>query len=264
MKRLSGVPEEQQRVVTAAHISEEQITVHLGSLRKAAYLTASVGILHASLFLIAILMLAQAPGVNASDEALTSFYSSSGERRWLLFAGLYLMPFAGIAFIWYIVALRAWSRGYIRRENVLLSNVQFVSGIIYTSLFFAAAASSSVTAASAEFSSHIDPEVARQFPQFGSALLLVFAMRMAAMFVLSTLNIMRPTRLLPKWFVIASYLVALFLLLSATLNPWWVLVLPIWIVVYCLLVIERARRIPRSGTVIEIEAAGIVILSEQA
>lgn len=257
-----GALEGQQHAVAAARIADDPITVHLGTLRKAAYLTAIVGITHAALFLIAILMLAQAPGVNASDEAITSFYSS-GERRWVLAAGLYLMPFAGIAFIWYIVALRAWSRGYVRQENVLLSNVQLVSGIIYTALFFAAAASSSVTAASAEFSSHIDPEVARQFPQFGSALLLVFAMRMAAMFVLSTLNIMRPTRLLPNWFVVVSYLVALFLLLSATLNPWWVLVLPIWIVVYCLLVILRARKIPRSGTMIEIEAAGIVILSEQ-
>ena len=59
-------------------------------------------------------------------------------------------------------------------------------------LFFAGAASSSVLAASVEFSDgDIDPVVAHQFPQFGSTLLLVFALRMAAIFVFATSTIAR-------------------------------------------------------------------------
>jgi hypothetical protein len=239
----------------------DSILVRLADLRKAAMLTALVGFAHAALFLIAILMFSQAPGTRASDAEVIDFYSSN-DRRWVLMAGLYLLPFAGIAYIWFIVALRAWARGYIRRENALLSNVQLVAGIIYTGLLFVASASSSVSATVAEFDDQIDPALARQFPQFGNALLLVFAMRMAAMFVLTTTNIMRTTGLFPKWFTIAGYLVAAFLLFSASLEAWLVVVLPLWIVAFCAIVVVRARRIPRNGSLVEIEAAGIVLIRD--
>jgi hypothetical protein len=159
--------------------------------------------------------------------------------------GLYVMPFAGIAFLWFIVALRTWISGTIRRENVLLSNVQLVSGIVYIALFFAAAGSYSVVAASVEFSdAQVHPELARQFPQFGSTLFLVFALRMAAVFVFSTSTIGRTADVLPRWFTISGYGVGLFLLLTASFYKWFVLVFPIWVLVLGVLLFLRARRIP--------------------
>ena len=125
------------------------------------------------------------------------------------------MPFAGIAFIWFVVALRMWVEGTARHVNILLSNIQLVSGILYVALFFAAAASTSVLAASVEFSDgDIDPVVAHQFPQFGNTLVLVFALRMAAMFVMTTSTIGRTSRVVPGWFAWSGYVVAAFLLLE--------------------------------------------------
>jgi hypothetical protein len=238
------------------------IIVKLAGLRKAALLTCIVGALHAVLFIAAMLILVSGPGVNASNDEIVAYYSDDSSLRWQLIAGLYLMPFAGIAFIWYIVALRAWAQGYVRRQNVLLSNVQLVSGIIYTTLFFAGAAAISVTASTAQFNDQIDPELARLFPQYGANLVLVFAMRMAAMFVLTTTNIMRASTTMPKWFAWVGYAVAIFLLLSASFNPLLIFVLPLWILAFCTLVALRARRIPRDGSLIAIEAEGIVLIPD--
>jgi hypothetical protein len=216
------------------------------SLRNAAFLTAGVGIVHALLFLLAFWLLSDLPAADATTGEIEEFYGSGESRRPVL-VGLYIMPFAAIAFVWFIVAVRMWISGQIRRENVLLSNVQLVAGILYVALFCGGAAANSVLAASVEFSDGpIDPVVAHQFPQFGSALLFVFGIRMAAMFVFTTTNITRAAGLLPRWFVLTGYLVGAFMLLSASFNPALVLVFPIWLIVLCAILFDRARRIPRS------------------
>lgn len=215
------------------------------SLRKAAMLTAAVGALHAVLFLASYWLLASRPGPSASTAEITDFYTSAASRRVML-VGLYLMPFAGIAFIWFVVALRMWVEGTARRVSILLSNIQLVAGILYVALFFAAAASTSVLAASVEFSDgDIDPVVAHQFPQFGNTLVLVFALRMAAMFVFTTSTIGRTSHVVPGWFAWSGYVVAVFLLLSASLEAWLALVFPVWLLVLSVLLLQRARAIPR-------------------
>ena len=119
-----------------------------------------------------------------------------------------------------------------------------------------------MTASTAQFSDQINPDLARLFPQYGANLVLVFAMRMASMFVLTTTNIMRTTKVMPKWFAWIGYAVAIFLLLSASFNSLLIFVLPLWILAFCTLVALRARRIPRDGSLIEIEAEGIVLIPD--
>lgn len=207
-------------------------------------LTAAVGAAHAILFLVSLWLLSSRPGPTATSEELIEFYESEGSRRVML-VGLYLMPFAGIAFIWFVVALRMWIEGTSRRVSIMLSNVQLVSGILYVALFFAAAASTSVLAASVEFSDgDIDPVVARQFPEFGNTLAIVFSLRMASMFVLATSTIGRTTKVVPPWFAWSGYAVALFLLLSASLETWLAVVFPIWLLVFSVILLQRARSIP--------------------
>jgi len=166
-----------------------------------------------------------------------------------MIVGLYLMPFAGIAFIWFVVALRMWVAATALRVNILLSNIQLVAGILYIALLFAGAASTSVLAASVEFSKgDVDPVAAYQFPQFGSTLILVFALRMAAMFVVTTSTIGRTSHVLPPWFAWSGYLVGIFLLLSASLQPWLGLVFPIWLIVLSAILLRRALSIPADLT----------------
>jgi len=136
------------------------------------------------------------------------FYATKAPRR-LVLVGLYLIPFAGIAFVWFIVALRMWISGSTRREDVLLSNIQLVSGILFVALFFAGGAAAAASAASAEFlSAPVDAVVARQLPALSNALVFVLAMRRAAMFVFATSNIGRTTGALSRWFVLLGFSVA--------------------------------------------------------
>jgi hypothetical protein len=214
------------------------------SLRTAATITAVVGAAHAALFLLAFWLLSDVPDADATNEEITEYYSSESTRRVVL-VGLYLMPFAAIAFIWFIVALRMWIEAAATRpRNVLLSNVQLVSGIIYVALVSVSAAASSVLAASVEFGDgELDPVVARQFPLYGTTLTFVFAFRMAAMFVFTTSTMGRESGILPRWFAWSGYLVGLFLLLSASFEPWFALVFPIWLLILSALLLRQARRI---------------------
>ncbi len=230
---VAGLPEHGETAVAPAR-----------SLRNAAYLTAAVGTVHALLFLLSFWLLSGRPAPDASDAEIVRYYSSESSRRSIL-VGLYIMPFSGIAFIWFIVALRMWISSSTRRVNELLSLMQLVSGIIFTTLFFGTAASISVIAASVEFSnSQIDPSLARQFPEFGASLFFVFGMRMAAMFVFTTTNIGRHAGILPRWFVITGFIVGLFLLLSATFTVWLAVVFPVWVFVLSMILFGRARKIP--------------------
>jgi hypothetical protein len=210
------------------------------SLRRTAYLTAGMGLAHALLFLLSFWLLFNLPGVRDSATGITDIY-----QRRLKLAGLYLMPFAGIAFIWFIVALRLWTSGYVQRGNDLHSNIQLISGILYVSLFFAAGAASATAAASVEFEgAALDPSIAQQFPRYASTIIFVFAVRMAAMFVFTTSNIGRSTAMLPRWFRSVGFIVGLFLLLSASFSRLLVLVFPIWVLVLCALILVRARQLP--------------------
>jgi hypothetical protein len=222
-----------------------------GALRKAAMLTAGMGILYAVLALTAIWLHQKLPGPDDSIDEVVAFYESD-ESRISVLLGLYILPFAGIAFIWFMVLLRMWITGTMRRENVLLSNIQFVAGILYLALFFGAAASNSVVAASVEFSGgDIDPEVAVLFPEYASTLLFVFGIKMAAMFVITTTSIGRGAKILPAWFVWLGYVVGAAMLLSASFHPSFSLVFPVWILALSAFLLHRARSIPKDATLPE-------------
>lgn len=215
-------------------------------LRRAATITASLGIVHAVLLLVAFVIIHRyLPDVNATESQLQAFYSGDGRRRLVLFACLYLMPFAGIAYIWFTVALRAWLQGAVKRLNRLLADVLLVCGVIYVALLFCGGAAISIVS--------IDPVIgdqqlavplARQFPHYGASLILIFALRMAAMTTFALSNIARHTTVFPRWFVYSGFGVGVALLLTASLNPLLIALFPIWLTLFCTFVILQARTRP--------------------
>jgi hypothetical protein len=206
-------------------------------------ITAALGLAHAILVLISSLLMSTVPDLREAP-TIEAFYSDVDRRR-IVLVGLYLLPFAVITFIWFEVALRMWISGTHRRANVLLSNVQLVSGIVYVTLFAEANATTGVTAAAAEYArAPLDPQVAALLPTYGDTLLFVFAIRMAAMFMFTTTSIARSADVLPRWFVVLGYVLGLLLLLSATFSTWLALVFPVWLMVLSALLFRRARAIP--------------------
>ena len=156
---------------------------------------------------------------------------------------LYLFPFAGIAFLWFIVTLRMWISFRVDRPvSMLFSNIQLFSGIVFLCLFFASAAALSVNAVGSDIGGEeVDPLLATEFPEFGNSLFFVFAIRMGAMFVFTTTNIGRGNKILPNWFAAVGLVVGLVMLLSASFHRALILVFPIWVLVLCLLILWHAR-----------------------
>ncbi|HEU4909257.1 MAG TPA: hypothetical protein VFT17_10355, partial [Propionibacteriaceae bacterium] len=65
----------------------------------------------------------------------------------------------------------------------------------------------------------------------------------AGMYALTTTTLLRQTGIMPTWLGVVSYLLAIFLLVSTTLHPVVVLLLPTWVVIVGLVVFIRAGRV---------------------
>lgn len=211
-------------------------------LRRAARFTGGSGIVFAVLSMISFLAVPR-----DDDSYFVSFFRENDSTT--QFAALYVFPFAGIAFIWFIVSLRMWIPARTpRRVNALLSNVQLVSGVVFLVLFFSAAAAlsvSSVTVGNFDGEAFTVNSVA--FPQYGNALFFIFASRMGAMFVFSTTSIAKQTEIFPTWFIYTGYVVGTFLLLSSSFNQALFFVFPLWILALGILVLVHFSHLSRHG-----------------
>lgn len=204
-----------------------------GARRDPAALLVTMGALHALLFLVSYAMLTSTPRADAPDQELIDFYQGEG-RRSMVVVGLHVMPFAGIAFLWFSMALRGWLRAGALRTKELVWGLYFASSLLYVALFFCGAAAASVAAVASEHSPGLhDPLVLRQFPRFGVTVLMVFGMRMAAMFVFMTSRLGSLAGVVPRWYAHVGLVAGIFLLLSPSTDREMVLVFPLWLLGLC-------------------------------
>ena len=189
---------------------------------------AVAGIVFAILLLAALIMLRLA----LSDESLQSLQSDAARRR-LIRISLHLVPFAGIAFLWFIGVIRD-QLGDV--EDRLFSTVFLGSGLLFLAmLFIGAVNASSMTAMLA------GPDINADLWAFGrtstQGLISVYAMRMAAVFTLSVTTAGLRTSTFPRWLVILGCLVALTLIVAAGEHKWTQLVFPIWVLVVSVVIL---------------------------
>jgi hypothetical protein len=150
-----------------------------------------------------------------------------------------IMPFAGIAFLWFIGVVRD---GFGRFEDKFFSTVFIGAGLTFLAMMFVAAG----VGAGLEASNGLVGDVSAhtEVATFGQMVLLAiaktYALRMAAVFMISLATIWLKTGLMPRWLVIVTYLVALGLLLGSDINMWLTLTFPIWVLVVSLLLLVRA------------------------
>jgi hypothetical protein len=206
-------------------------TPRLHEFQHAARLTGLVGIAFSVLFVLSLIALSQAPRFDATDEQVLAYYQTN-RPDFVQIGGLYLLPLAAIAFLWFVAALHSWVELSGRPTDRLMSTVQMLGGVSFVTLALAAAACATVASFSAE-QYVITPDLARQFPLFGRTLLVVFGMRMAALFVMSTAKLGSGSGLFPKWFLGLSIVVALILFASASVNVWLTLIFPFWVTTLC-------------------------------
>lgn len=212
------------------------------ALQRAKKMTCGLGLAFCILFMAALLSFTPMPKLEANDAEVVDFYQQNTQSL-IQIGGLYLLPLAAVAFLWFTASLREWVERSTRTFDHLLSTVQMLSGVSFITLALAAAGAATVVSLSHSGSSiPIDPSLARQFPLYGRTLLIVFGMRMAAIFIMSTANMGLGAKLFPRWFLFGSFAVAAILFLVSTLNVWLVVVFPLWILVLIGLIWQRSAQ----------------------
>ena len=140
-----------------------------------------------------------------------------------------LLPFAGIAFLWFIGVVRDGFGGF---EDKFFSSVFIGSGLLFLAMIF-------TTSAVGVALTHTSGETA----DFGRVLLLTlsktYALRMGAVFMMSLATIWLKTGLMPRWLVMTTYAVVAAVLVSADVSMWIALAFPAWVMVVSLFVLAR-------------------------
>jgi hypothetical protein len=189
---------------------------------------AIAGIIFGVLLLAAMIMLR----IALSEGSLETLLADE-QRRALIRLSLSLVPFAGIAFLWFIGVVRE-QLGEV--EDRLFSTVFMGSGLLFLAmLFVGAATSASLLAMLARANVNVD--VFAYGRDVSQGLFSVYAMRMAAVFTISVSTVGLRTSGLPRWVSYLGYLIALVLLVAAANQQWTQLVFPSWVLLVSVVIL---------------------------
>jgi len=184
---------------------------------------AIAGIIFSVLILISIVLIR----LSVPEDPLDSGSWLLDNSATVTFA-LNLVPFAGIAFLWFIGVVRDRIGEY---EDRFFATVFLGSGLLFLALMFVSAANAGGLISIYEASSgvSIDPSVYN----FGRAttyqIMNVYTVKMAGVFMLSTCTLALRTGIFKRWMAFLGIGLALFLLLSVGFLYWVILVFPLWV-----------------------------------
>ncbi len=161
---------------------------------------------------------------------------------------LALTPFAGIAFLWFMGVLRD-RIGLL--EDQFFSTLFLGSGLLYLAMVFSGAAMAGglITAYT------LEPSIVAEGGTyiFARAVMYrinnIYSIRMAGMFMTVLATIWVRTGVMPRLFGLATYFVAVILLISISISPWMVEIFPVWVLLISVAVlILNYRRDRDMGT----------------
>jgi len=215
---------------------------------KYARLSSISGIIFAALFVVALVLVHTTPTLSASDAEITAYYA--GGSTLLVTVGLYLIPFAGIVFLWHAHCTRLLIETRTASPSAIPYGLQLVSGVLFVVLLFAGTASAGSVALLKDLTSAPLPsaDFIRGMLAVGYGMIFVYALRGAGMYALTTTNLLRQAGIMPKWVGSMSYLLAAFLLLSTVMHPAAMLIFPSWVAIAGLVIFIRAGRVAEPAT----------------
>jgi hypothetical protein len=159
---------------------------------------------------------------------------TAGSSRINLALGL--MPFAGIAYLWFIGVVRDRLGEF---EDKFFSTVFFGSSLIFIGLVFIAMAIAGGILTTYKLISKEAPDYTVII--FARALMLhisnVYALRMAGVTMISLGTIWMRTGLMPRWLAVVTFSLALVLLVVVNFSAWFTLVYPAWVTLISLYIL---------------------------
>jgi len=163
--------------------------------------------------------------IPAGPEASGAWLAANADEVGL---ALNLIPFAGIAFLWFIGVVRDQLR---QREDRLFATVFLGSGLLFLGMLFVAAAAIGAMLIGFED----QPAAFAASPEFRFAravsysLVNVYMVKMAGVFMISTSTVAMSTRFAPRWLAALGYLLAALLLLGSSFLRWSFALFPVWV-----------------------------------
>jgi hypothetical protein len=145
----------------------------------------------------------------------------------------YLLPFAGIAFLWFIGVVRDLIGAH---EDQFFATVFLGSGIVFVAMVFAAA---SVLTGLLTLAQPTGPN-AELGQSIARAMFYMFGARSAGVFTLVTSTIVLRIGALPKWAALVGLAVGLVLLLGVQAFDMVILLFPLWVGLMSVLLLTRS------------------------
>ncbi len=183
---------------------------------------AVAGIVFAVILTIVVVLLHSALPKQGDQGRWITESGRRNEMRW----ALALVPYAGIAFLWFIGVIRARIGD---REDKFFATVFLGSGLLFVAMLFTAAASLGALLVLYNSPGRVPPEEVRLLSSTSLVLLETFGIRMAAVFTLVVTNLGRRTAVVPRWLQAIGLVVAVLLLLAPPRTAWVAALFPAWV-----------------------------------
>jgi hypothetical protein len=151
---------------------------------------------------------------------------------------LNLIPYAGIAFLWFIGVIRDLLSDM---EDRLFATVFLGSGLLFLALTFigAALAGGLLSSYAVESSVLVQSGVLTYSRKVIYHIFNIYAIRMAGVFMISLATIWLRTGLMHRGWAFLTYILALVLLLSIDYTMWVTLIFPGWVLVISVYILIR-------------------------
>lgn len=160
-----------------------------------------------------------------------------------------LIPFAGIAFLWFIGVVRTRLGD---REDRLFATVFLGSGLLFVATLFVASAAIESLLVLRAHGQATSADTQRFVGAFAGTMMGAFGARMAAVFTLTVTTLGRRTRLIPPWLATLGYAAAITLLLTPPISGWSQLLFPGWVLILsCHLLYVSLRDVENSDTTVK-------------
>jgi hypothetical protein len=197
------------------------------------------GLLFAALFIGAILLVRGQPAAESSPAEIAEWYLRDDSKRVAL-VSLYLAPFAGIAFLWFIAVIRSHVG---EREDRFFATVFLGSGLLFVAMLFAAAAAAGAPLLAVKFQGAPlpSPDAIGLARALAYTFLYVYGVRAAAVFMISVSMLALRTGSLPRWLVIGGFVVAVIMLFGVSFFKFVVLLFPLWVAAVSIVILFTAR-----------------------
>jgi len=203
------------------------------------------GLAFAALFVASVLLVRNQPAAGSTAAEIRNFYVGENAGR-IALVGVYLVPFAGIAFLWFIAVVRNLISD---REDRFFATVFLGSGLLFVAMLFIAAGAGGSLMVAVKFHDEglPSPGTVMTVRSLAFGFLFVYAMRMAAVFMIVVSTIGMRLGIFPRWLIVAGYVAALVLILNVWYGALIILVFPAWVAAVSVVILNAAARAPGIG-----------------